>query len=77
MSELDDPIVNQAYCELVISCQYDGCNEDYRYSLEQTATDPVEEWAKSIADKARSDGWTSSKKRLVLCPYHSKLTKTT
>lgn len=73
MKALDDPIVAQAYSELMINCQREGCLEDYSESLNQPAEDPVEKWALDMAEKARLSGWSSNKDGVVLCPIHSKL----
>lgn len=67
-----DPIALLAYSELMISCQVNGCIEDLQESLVTTASDPVDEWANSMSEKARSLGWSSDSNGSVLCPKHSK-----
>lgn len=69
---MEDKIVEQAYLELMISCQKEGCVEDFPESLQCPPCDPVEKWAEAMAKKARLEGWTSDRAGLVLCPTHSK-----
>lgn len=58
MSKLDDdPIAIQEYSELMVSCQHEGCLEDFAESLSQPASDPVERWAEELSKKARLSGW--------------------
>ena len=73
MSALDDdPIMIQAYSELMISCQEEGCLESFAEALSQPASDPVEKWAEELSKKARLSGWATNDDGLVLCPVHSK-----
>lgn len=71
MSKKIDHLENIAYCELLISCQYDGCHSILEKSIDEPATDPVEEWAKRMAVHAREMGWSSDCEGRVLCPIHS------
>ncbi|MDA8448048.1 hypothetical protein [Paracidovorax valerianellae] len=71
MSELNDPIENLAFAELIISCQMDGCLNIFQKSLEEPATDPVEKWSAKMSGLARAAGWGSDRKGKVLCPIHA------
>ncbi|MCW3116491.1 MAG: hypothetical protein JWM28_573 [Chitinophagaceae bacterium] len=68
---MKDNIANQAYTELMISCQSKGCVEDFTASVEQCAREPIEEWALYMAAEARKAGWESNEKGKVFCPAHS------
>lgn len=59
-----------AYSELLIACQANGCSNVFQPTLDQPATDPVEEWAKDMTSRARAAGWSVSPDGDVLCPLH-------
>lgn len=77
MSNAIDPIEELAYGELLISCQVEGCQNLFQNCLDEPATDPVEVWAKKMAQSARDIGWSSDFKGKVLCPLHSNLNEAT
>ena len=59
-----------AYSELLITCQMDGCNHVFQPTLNEPATDPVDDWAKRMTELARKAGWSVSVDGRVLCPIH-------
>ncbi|ANH68025.1 hypothetical protein [Mitsuaria sp. 7] len=65
-----DAVANLAYCELLITCQVGGCRGLFQPTLDERATDPVEEWAATMAERARQAGWSVSVDGRVLCPGH-------
>jgi hypothetical protein len=69
----DDAIAAQAYAELLIACQVDGCTHVCQTSLDEPATDPVDRWARGLAERARREGWTAAADGRVLCPHHAPL----
>ncbi len=71
MSKPEDAIETLAYSELLISCQVDGCTSVFQPTLDEPATDPVEEWAKEMTNRARKVGWSVSADGQVLCPKHA------
>lgn len=72
MKSTEDPIATLAFAEIFISCQMDKCPEIFWPSVEEHATDPVDEWASRMTTRARAAGWMSSSDGLVLCPIHGK-----
>ena len=76
MSDSSDPLVNIAFTELLIACQVDGCPNVFKKSLEEPATDPVEEWSEAMARSARSEGWAVDSEGRVLCPVHARMDRT-
>lgn len=72
MSDSIDPMVNLAFAELLISCQFGDCSNVFKKSLDQPAIDPVEGWSEMMAHSARSEGWSVDSAGLVLCPAHTK-----
>jgi hypothetical protein len=70
-----DPIVDYAYTELLISCQADGCLMFFPETIKEPASDPVDMWAKTMAQFARASGWSSNASGKVLCPEHADLSK--
>jgi hypothetical protein len=75
MKPFEDPIEIQAYTELMISCSVDGCIQDFHESLIDLAKDPVDDWAKTMAARARASGWVSDGAGRVLCPLHAQYVK--
>lgn len=70
MNMREDAMETLAYSELLITCQVDGCSNVFQPTLDEPATDPVEEWAKDMSDRARKAGWSVSNDGRVLCPIH-------
>lgn len=70
MSKPEEAMETLAYSELLISCQVEGCGSVFQPTLDEPATDPVEEWAKGMANRAREAGWSESADGRVLCPKH-------
>lgn len=68
---MEDRIVNQAFTELMISCEFSGCTRDFEESLKVVARDPVWDWSVNMAAKARMAGWTCDQQGKVRCPIHS------
>jgi hypothetical protein len=60
-----------AFCELLISCQWDECGTIFQSSIDEPATDPVEIWAANMAQRAAESGWIADGSGRVLCPNHS------
>jgi hypothetical protein len=65
-----DPTENQAYCMTIIDCDVAGCYETFEDSLNEPATNPVEDWAADMTLRARKAGWSSNDDGQVLCPNH-------
>jgi len=59
-----------AYSELLIACQANGCSHVFQPTIDEPATDPVEDWAKRMTDLAYEAGWSVSVDGRVLCPTH-------
>ena len=53
-----DPIEALAFAELIISCQSAGCLNLFERTIVEPATDPVDQWAKNMAELAREAGWS-------------------
>ena len=70
MNQPEDAMETLAYSELLISCQVDGCSSVFQPTLDEPATDPVEEWACDMTNRARKAGWSISADGQVLCPTH-------
>ena len=70
MTKLENAIETLAYSELLISCQVGGCSNVFQPTLDQPATDPVEEWANDMANRALEAGWSVSTDGRALCPTH-------
>ena len=66
-----DRLEETAYNELIVMCQRDGCGDLFQPSLDIPATDPVEDWARAIAEGARSAGWSTDDDGRPLCPRHT------
>lgn len=64
-------IEEMAFNELLISCQFDGCDIIYEPSILKPATDPVEAWAAEMAEGAIQSGWTVNESGAVFCKKHS------
>lgn len=65
-----DPIADQAFCELMISCEIGDCLNLLQTCLDEPATDPVEAWAERMAHIARERGWRVSDAGRVVCLEH-------
>ena len=70
MNEPTDAIEDMAYTVIFISCQVAGCHEMYEPCISEPMTEPIEIWAKDIAQRAKEAGWASHKDGRVLCPLH-------
>ena len=70
MNNPDDTIAEIAFAELIISCQMDYCNAIFQPTLDEPATDPVEEWAQRMANHACRAGWSLDTDGRVKCPKH-------
>lgn len=55
-TEKNNVIENQAFTELLVSCQLPGCSVLFAQCLEHPAADPVEDWARRMAALAVDAG---------------------
>ncbi|MFZ3000382.1 MAG: hypothetical protein WA071_08625 [Undibacterium umbellatum] len=77
MNDPEDIIKNLAYTELLIACQKPGCQNLFQRTIEEPSADPVDEWAKRMANFAREAGWIVDASGRVLCTMHSRLWRDT
>jgi hypothetical protein len=73
MQTIKQSIQDLAYIEIIVSCQVKGCLELFEPSLDEPATDPVDDWAENMARRAIQAGWSADADGLVLCPSHTHL----
>jgi hypothetical protein len=52
-----------AYTELLICCKVKACSNLFEPSLNEPATDPVDDWAINMALRAMHDGWSADAER--------------
>ena len=62
---MSDPIEKTAYESLMIYCS--NCEESLDTFEEDPPADPMTEWAKRFAGKARELGWHTDRDRRILC----------
>ena len=75
MSDITHAIQELAYIELLVVCKVKGCLTLFEPSLEEPATDPVDEWAADIALRAVQAGWSVHPDGRVVCPIHRQHSK--
>ena len=70
MINYENAIKKSAYSELLILCQTEGCNCVFQPTLDDPATDPVEDWSEKMAKLAVKQGWSANEDGQVMCPTH-------
>lgn len=60
-----------AFIDLIIACEPEACGNIFQPTIDDPASDPVEEWAKIMAKRAEDAGWTVESPSRALCPEHS------
>lgn len=73
MKNIKQSIQDLAYTELLIKCKVKGCLNLFEPSLDEPATDPVDDWAEKLAQRAIQAGWSADADGRVLCPSHRHL----
>lgn len=67
---IEDAIWQQGFCVIFIDCEYPGCHKLFDPCIDESSTLPSEDWADSMATRARAAGWISFGGN-VLCPHHA------
>jgi hypothetical protein len=73
MKNIKQFIQDLAYTEILIKCKVKGCLNLFEPSLDEPATDPVDDWAEKMAQRAMQTGWSADTSGRVLCPSHRHL----
>jgi hypothetical protein len=56
--------------ELLVTCSVEGRLSLFEPTLSEPATDPVDDWAEGMAQRAIQAGWSADPDGHVLCPAH-------
>lgn len=70
MRNIKKSVQDLAYTELLVICKVRACLNLFEPSLDEPATDPVDDWAESMAERAIEAGWSADVDGRVLCPTH-------
>lgn len=73
MSNIKQSIKDLAYTEILVNCKVKACLNLFEPSLDEPATDPVDDWAENMAQRALQAGWSADADGRVLCPGHRHL----
>lgn len=73
MKNIKQSIQDLAYTEIFVKCQVKGCLNLFEPSLDEPATEPVDDWAENMAQRAMQAGWSADANGCVLCPTHRHL----
>jgi len=73
MKNIRQSIQDLAYTEILVKCKVTACLSLFEPSLNEPATDPVDDWAEDMAQRAMQAGWSADAAGQVLCPSHRHL----
>ena len=73
MKKIKQALQDLAYTEILVKCKVKGCLNLFEPSLDEPATDPVDDWAEGMAQRALLAGWSADVNGQALCPIHRHL----